>query len=207
MKKINIALIDSGTKLKCTENIKIEIINNKVEITPQEKVIHLHGDVLANIIDDSFVNIYDIQIFNENLTCSPQHIFEALKYLEKKDIDIISMSLGFTTNYKEIAESCNRLLKKGTFIVSSYPREGQKAVYPACYDGVIRVTADGRCIDDEIAVIDDNFYATNPHSDIEQIAGSSVSVAKFTKVFSKYLHEGLTKTEISKRIEDAYQPR
>ncbi|MFW2454315.1 hypothetical protein ACN4FY_12125, partial [Aliarcobacter butzleri] len=76
---------------------------------------------------------YDIQVFNENLSTTPQHIFGALNYLKDKNVDVISMSLGLKTNYKEIEELCREIIKKGVVIISSNPKSGQEFVYPASY--------------------------------------------------------------------------
>lgn len=202
MRKVNIALIDSGTTLKCKENITVCIQDGIVSIKPQESIDLLHGDTIAKIIDDEFVTIYDIQVFTKTLTTSPLQIYTALEYLLDKDIDIISMSLGLTTNYEEIEDICQKLLAKGVTIIASYPRSGETEVFPASYDGVLKVTADGKCEGYEISILDDNLFGANPHSNIKGLSGSSIAVAKFTKKYSSYLATQENKTQILQRIKN-----
>ena len=202
MKEINIALIDSGTSLDCIEKVSIFVENGKIEIKPQNDISLKHGDEIGKLIDTKYTKLYDIQVFQENLNTSPLHIYGALEYLLDKDIDVISMSLGFTTNYKEIQDICQRLLDKGVSIIASYPRSGGDKIYPASYEGVVRVTADGKCEELDISIIEDDLFGANPHSSIEGISGSSIAVGKFTKVYTKYLSKGYKKEQILKRLKD-----
>lgn len=205
-KEIYVALIDSGCSFETYEKIAIEIENNKIKIEKQKDINFEHGNVIGNIIKDENINIYDIQVFDKNLSTTPNHIFGALNYLKDKKVDVISMSLGLKTNYKEIEELINEFIKKGVVIVSSFPRRGKDLVYPASYSGVIKVTSEGMCKDDKVVVLDKEklFFGANPFSNVKNVAGSSVAVAKFTKEFCFYLKKGLKKEEIlekfSKRI-------
>ena len=71
---------------------------------------------------------------------------------------------------------------------------------------VIKVTSEGKCMDDKVVVLDKDklFFGANPFSTVKNVAGSSVAVAKFTKEFCYYIKKGFSKIEIieefSKRI-------
>ncbi|MDY3201386.1 MAG: S8/S53 family peptidase [Arcobacter sp.] len=205
-KEIYVALIDSGCSFETYEKIAIDVENNEIKIEKQKDINFEHGNVIGNIIRDKNINIYDIQVFDKNLSTTPNHIFGALNYLKDKKVDVISMSLGLKTNYKEIEELINEFIKKGVVIVSSFPRRGEDLVYPASYSGVIKVTSEGMCKDDKVVVLEKEklFFGANPFSSVKNVAGSSVAVAKFTKEFCFYLKKGLKKEEIleefSKRI-------
>ncbi|MFW2599853.1 S8 family serine peptidase [Aliarcobacter butzleri] len=205
-KEVFVALIDSGCNFETYEKIAIHIENNRIKIKNQNNINFEHGNVIGNIIKDENINIYDIQVFNENLSTTPHHIFGALNYLKDKKVDVISMSLGLKTNYKEIEELCHEFIKKGVVIISSYPKSGQEFVYPASYENVIKVTSEGKCMDDKVVVLDKEklFFGANPFSTVKNVAGSSVAVAKFTKEFCSYVKKGFSKIEIieefSKRI-------
>lgn len=207
-KEIFVALIDSGCSFETFEKISIEVENSEVKIKKQKNINFQHGEVIGNIIKDENINIYDIQVFNKNLSTTPNHIFGALNYLKNKKVDVISMSLGLTTNYEQIEDLCKFFIKKGVTIISSYPKLGQEFVYPASYENVIKVTSEGKCIDEKIVVLNREklLFGANPFSNVKNVAGSSVAVAKFTKEFCKYLKKGFTKEEIieefSKRILD-----
>lgn len=205
-KEIYVALIDSGCSFETYEKIAIEIENNKIKIKKQKDINFEHGNVIGNIIKDENINIYDIQVFDKNLSTTPNHIFGALNYLKDKKVDVISMSLGLKTNYKEIEELIHEFIKKGVVIVSSFPRRGENFVYPASYKGVIKVTSEGMCLDDKVVPLDKEklFFGANPFSSVKNVAGSSVAVAKFTKEFCNFLKKGFKKEKIleefSKRI-------
>jgi len=202
-KNINVAILDSGCSFETFEKFKITIDENQNPVfEKQDKLNFTHGDVIANIIKQEGVNIYDIQVFDEKLSTSPLHIFYALEYLLDKEIDVISMSLGLTSNYKEIQEVCEKLQKKGVTIVASYPRRSTTHTYPSSYDGVIKVTSEGMCEDDKVVSLDEKseYFGTNPFSSKKEVAGSSVSVAKFTAEYCQYLLQGYTKIEILKEF-------
>ena len=197
-KNVNVAILDSGCSFQTFEKLKISIDENQHPVfEKQDKLNFTHGDVIANIIKQEGVNIYDIQVFNEKLLTSPLHIYHALDFLLKKKIDVISMSLGLSSNYKEIKEICEKLINKGVTIVASYPRRSNTHTYPSSYDGVIKVTSEGMCEDEKVVSLDDNkeYFGANPFSSKKEVAGSSVSVAKFTSEYCEYLLKGFTKDQ------------
>ena len=59
------------------------------------------------------------------------------------------MSLGLTTNYKEIEDLCNEFISKGVTIVCSYPKKGNSFCISASYDGVVKVTSEWMCKDEK----------------------------------------------------------
>lgn len=206
-KDIFVALIDSGCTFKTHEKIAIKVENNKTFITKQNEIKYKHGDVIGKIISSNEnIKLYDIQVFDENLRTTPLHIVEALTYLLDKKVDVINMSLGLKTNYKEIGDLCKKLILNGVTIISSFPRSGADFVFPASYDEVISVTSDGKCEENQISYIDNSktLFGANPFSIVEGVAGSSVAVAKFTNIFCKYLQKGLTKKEILEELKKGY---
>ena len=208
------AILDSGCSFETYEKLSVQIDdNNDCRISEQKKINFNHGDVIANIIKAEKINIYDIQVFNENLTTTPLQVFHALKYLLDKKIDVINLSLGFTNNFIEIKELCEKLIKKGVTIIASYPRRSDTSIYPASYDGVIKVTSEFMAKDGKVVALEAEklFFGANPFSNKKEVAGSSVAVAKFTSEFCEYLKQGYTKEEIlndfSKRRVDETKSR
>lgn len=211
-KNINVAILDSGSSIESFEKIAIKIDKNqKATIEPQQELKFNHGEVINSIINDTDINIYDIQIFDNELRTTPLHIYYALEYLLDKKIDVINLSLGISQDYQEIKELCQKLLDNDTTIVSSYPRRSTVQVFPASYNGVIKVTSEGMCKDDKVVSLDKNqeYFGANPFSSIKEVAGSSVAVAKFTKEYCQYLKKGYTKKQIlqefsKRRVYEAY---
>jgi hypothetical protein len=198
-KNIFVALIDSGCTFITHKKVAIKVENNKIFTTTQNEIKYKHGDILGEIISSNEnIKIYDIQVFNENLRTTPLHIVGALTYLLDKRVDVINMSLGLKTNYKEIEELCKKLISKGVTIISSFPRSGTEFVFPASYDGVLKITSDGKCKEGRISCLDSkkSLFGANPFSKVVGVGGSSVSVAKFTKYFCEQLQKGLSKNEI-----------
>lgn len=197
-KEIFVAIIDSGCDFETYDKVAIKLQNDEIKISKQEKVSFEHGNVIGNIIKDENINIYDIQVFDENLTTTPNHILKALEYLRDKKLDVINMSLGLTTNYKEIEDLCNEFISKGVTIVCSYPKKGNSFVFPASYNGVIKVTSEWMCKDEKVVTLNKDIllFGANSFSNVKSVAGSSVAVAKFTKEFCSYLKKGLKKDEI-----------
>ena len=198
-KDIFVALIDSGCRFETFEKVAVNVKDNKTEIVNQSDVKYKHGDIIGKIItSNENIKLYDIQVFDKDLKTTPLHIIGALEYLKDKKVDVINMSLGLKTNYKEIEDLCNYFTSNGVTIISSFPRSGADFVFPASYDEVISVTSDGKCQENEISCIDNNklLFGANPFSGIEGVGGSSVAVAKFTKYFCEQLQKGYKKEEI-----------
>lgn len=207
-KEIFVALIDSGCTFETHEKIAIKVENNKILTTTQTEIRYKHGDVIGEIISSNEnIKLYDIQVFNENLRTTPSYIIGALTYLLNKKVDVINMSLGLKTNYKEIEDLCKKLSSNGVTIISSFPRSGADFVFPASYDEVISVTSDGKCRENEVSCIDKkkSLFGANPFSNVEGVGGSSVAVARFTKYFSECLEKGLTKEKILNQIKKGYK--
>lgn len=206
--EIFVALIDSGCTFETYEKLAIKVENNKIITTTQNEIKYKHGDVIGKIISSNEnIKIYDIQVFDENLRTTPSHIIGALSYLLDKKVDVLNMSLGLKTNYKEIEDLCKKLILKGTTIISSFPRSGADFVFPASYDEVISVTSDGKCQENEICCVDlrKNLFGANPFSNVEGVGGSSVAVARFTTYFCEQLQKGLKKEEILSEIKKGYK--
>lgn len=207
-KEIFVALIDSGCTFETHEKIAIKVENNKILTITQNEIKYKHGDVIGKIISSNEnIKLYDIQVFDENLRTTPLHIIGALTYLLDKKVDVINMSLGLKTNYKEIEDLCKKLSSNGVTIISSFPRSGADFVFPASYAEVISVTSDGKCRENEVSCVDikKSLFGANPFSNVEGVGGSSVAVARFTKYFSECLQKGLTKEKILNQIKKGYK--
>ncbi len=113
-KDIFVALIDSGCTFETYEKVSVNVKDGKAEIVNQGDVKYRHGDVIGEIIaSNENIKLYDIQVFDKDLKTTPLHIIGALEYLKDKKVDVINMSLGLKTNYKEIEDLCNYFTSKG----------------------------------------------------------------------------------------------
>ena len=196
-KEIYVALIDSGCTFDTHDKVSIQAFNGEYIIEEQKKVYFKHGDAIGKILmENKHVKLLDIQIFQKTLSATAHHILASLNYLLTKKVDVINMSLGLETNYQEIEELCKLHIKNGTTIISSFPRNGKTHVFPASYENVISVTSDGKCQKNQISLVKENLFGASPLSETKGVAGSSVSVARFTKKYCDYLIKGYKKEEI-----------
>lgn len=111
-------------------------------------------------------------------------VAEALDWLVGEGVGIVNMSLGLTADRPVLAEACARAVAGGVILVASVPAIGP-AVYPAAYPGVIRVTGDARCADDEIAWLGGSradfgacSWPAGCPEDAPSVAGASVAAAR-----------------------------
>ncbi|WP_345977853.1 hypothetical protein [Sulfurimonas sp. HSL3-7] len=197
-REVFVALIDSGCSFETYYKAAIEVEAKRPKVVEPKAVRFKHGDTVGAIITEAAnVALYDIQVFDERLATTPLHVLGALEYMMEKKVDLIHLSLGLKTNYREIESLCEALIEKGVAIVASFPRAGAEFVYPASYDGVISVTSDGMCAEGEVSLLNEKrlIFGANPLSNVEGVGGSSVAVAKFTRLFCRYLGEGYSRDE------------
>ena len=145
-----------------------------------------HGTVLAGIVARLApdVPLLSAQVFDDRAVASAAVVAEALDWLVDQGARLVNMSLGLTADRAVLAQACARAVAAGVVLVASVPALGPM-VWPAAYGGVVRVTGDARCRDDELAWLDDgrvHFGACpwpegRPGGD-PRVAGASVAAAR-----------------------------
>jgi hypothetical protein len=71
-------------------------------------------------------------------------ISSAIDWLAEHEVRLINLSLGMRQDRSLLREACAAALKRGVLLCASSPAQGE-AVFPASYPGVVRVTGDARC--------------------------------------------------------------
>ena len=141
-----------------------------------------HGSALAGIIlahapDAVLLNA---QVLGPRGTTSAAAVAAGLGWLVEEGADLITLSLGLRTDRAVLRDACAAAITKGGVLRGAAPARGAP-VYPAAYDGVIRVTGDARCAVAQIshlASAQADFGACVRADDgAAPIAGSSVAVA------------------------------
>ncbi len=157
-----------------------------------------HGNIIASLIQQTGLELYSAKVFHESLTTSPQQVANALDYLIRQNVALIHMSLGMRSDHLMIRERCRIFLDKGGIIVASTPTQAIGEVYPAAYDGVIRVCADGRCEGNQISLLDKSplRLGASPISTDPMVRGSSVAAARVSGVMSSSLVQGISSKEL-----------
>lgn len=161
-KNINIAVIDSGCDIE-HENLKDSIVgvrnftdeDNKNPNIVTDRVghgTHVTGIIASNGKNGIYgvapnCNIYVLKAINSSGTGKVSWVINAINYAIEKKVDIISMSLGMSTNSDKLQKAINNAIKNNILIVCAAGNEGDgnsesfEYSYPASYVEVISVGA------------------------------------------------------------------
>lgn len=150
MKKVKIAILDSGVKVEHPDfkNINIEgfsliIKNNKVERHNCFNDNIGHGTAIFYLIHKltTEVDIINIKIYNENDSLNQENFEKVLSYIcDNFRFDIINISMGIVNcnNTDKMQNICERLNKNGTIVISAFDNNGAIS-FPAALNNVIGV--------------------------------------------------------------------
>lgn len=197
---VKIAILDSGI------NEEKFIYKRYNTFTKNEKTEDKfnHGTKIFNIIHNiapknQNAMYYDIQVLNEKGLGTVGNICEGIEKAIEFDVDIITMSLGFNKNYKQLHSCVKKATNKNIIIVAaSGDTLSTDTDYPAQYKEVLSVAA----IDEN-----DNLFSFSSTGKIDFIAhgvniqtrdnenkkikesGSSIATANFVGILMSYFTE------------------
>lgn len=166
MKKVNIALVDSGIN----KNIK-GYRKNVTYISNEEWDTYGHGTACFNILKNSFINsnIDIIKILDSNGYTNIKVLYNALSDLVDSDIDIINLSISVidddTKYFSKVHNICNELFRKNKIIVCSLKNRETVFSIPAVFDCVLGVR--GGCFKNNA------IYWYNPNVSIQAVANAT----------------------------------
>ncbi|WP_195948289.1 S8 family serine peptidase [Paraclostridium bifermentans] len=223
--KVKVAIVDTGidkNNIYLKDNIiggvAFECKDNYIILSENYNDENGHGTSCASIIKKEYENveIFVVKVLDRFGNTNIQVLEESLKYLLKKDIQVISLSLSVVGS--EIAEDlykvCEELSKQGKIIVSSV-YNGSKSSYPAKFDNVIGVK--GFILEDENSiwynesydiqcVLDNNPYLCCDLNNRYRLFGRCNSQAaaklagKISKIISK--NQKISFKDLNKTLED-----
>lgn len=146
-KDVKIGLIDTGVAkfIDVVDGINVRDQNEDYSDT------HSHGTHIAGILkDDSFgivpnSELYVVKALDSKMNGDIKDITLGIKWLIKKEVDIILLPFGSTEHNKELEKVISDANEKGIFVISSVGNYGlQKEIdvlYPAKLKNVIGVGA------------------------------------------------------------------
>ena len=152
MKKISIAILDSGVKREheafinqTVSGFSLIIENGVVKEDSDFNDILGHGTAIYYLVNKeipkSFCSITNIKINTNNNSVDYDDFCLYLEYIENNySFDIINISMGITrigSTYR-MQRICSKLYKKGTLIVSAYDNNGAVS-FPAALKDVVGV--------------------------------------------------------------------
>lgn len=159
MKKIKIAIIDTGIDVYDSNLKKIFIYNNDFQIMDKKFISdiydsHGHGTLCAKTIIEICPNveIYPIKIFDKEGVTNSLNLVTALNNLINSDIDLINISASTLNSiYKEELEHiCDKLHKEGKIIICSHHKKAKGSEsYPTSLKSVIGVKGNSKICRDE----------------------------------------------------------
>lgn len=217
---VRIVIIDTGTKTdhKAFKGIPLNgfsIINSQIGNDINDTFGH--GTAIFNIIKSTmdFATITNIKLFNSAESIEESDLIFALEYIyENIECDLINLSLGLSicNEYKRLYEICQKLLERGTIIVSAFDNSDSIS-YPAAFDNVIGVTKGFSCTKiDEFEYVDDQIINICAKGSLQRLAwinpdfimldGNSFACAHVTCKAAKFMYEGAkSREEVLKRFE------
>lgn len=156
MKRIeyDVVIVDTGIYkdhpyLQSGEVYGISFMNGKIYDTFDDDIGH--GTAIYSIIKNhnKHCKIFNIKAFGKNNQCfiSEMELISVLNFIyERIKCKYINLSIGlcFVSQKKNLNAICQKLLSRGTIIVSAFDNSGCVS-YPACLESVIGVTSHPLC--------------------------------------------------------------
>lgn len=190
MKKVKVAIIDTGIDVYDSNLKKFFRYNNDFQIMNEKLTLnindsHGHGTLCAKTIIEICPNveIYPIKIFDEDGGTNSLNLVKALEKLINSEIDLINISASTLNSiYKEELEHiCDSLHKNGKVIICSHHNKAKEnESYPTYFKSVIGVKGNSRICRDE-----DYIYKKN--EDIQMYTNSKECFFEFN---NKVTHFG-----------------
>ncbi|MDH3593923.1 MAG: S8 family serine peptidase [Rhodospirillales bacterium] len=113
-----------------------------------------HGSTLAWIIAGAApeARLLDAQVFLASHATSPAVVAAGLDWLAGRGARIVNMSFGLRHDREVLRRACDSAREAGVILLASAPARGAM-VYPAGYQGVVKVSGDARCAPGEISTL------------------------------------------------------
>jgi len=105
-----------------------------------------HGSAVSRRIANFAPSVrwHVAQVLDASGRTSALQIAAALDWLAQQDVPLVCMSLGVRADRPSLARACADAVSRGMALCASVPAHGAP-VFPAAYEGMVRVTGDARC--------------------------------------------------------------
>lgn len=205
MRKIKIAIVDSGVRLNhpaLRGDSPYVVRKSGLE---EGKGRCGHGTAVYNIIRKTkkYADIINFQITDENEEIDDDALLECLRMIrDKYEFDVINLSLGLSlcNNIIQLRQICDELNSKGVVIVSAFDNLGSIS-YPAAFKNVIGVTSIESCRKvGDFVFFDDDVVNIGANGNLQRLAwdapdyivssGNSFACAHVTVQVASLMSEG-----------------
>ena len=218
MRKIRIAIVDSGVRLDHPAVQGHHPVVVRYSGLGEGEGDCGHGTAVYNIVKktESFADIVNFQITNKDGEICEEILLSCLDTIkEEYDADIINLSLGLSLcdDLTQLRQTCDELSEKGVVIISAFDNMGAIS-FPAAFSNVIGVTSVDLCrkVDDFI-VFSDDVINIGANGNLQRLAwdapdyiffhGNSFACAHVTVQAARFMSEGAaTFSEIMSRFRE-----
>ncbi|MCW5698659.1 MAG: S8 family serine peptidase [Rhodospirillales bacterium] len=196
---VRIGLLDSGVESDLSGAIEAELgfrqnAEGSVSDCPACEDRLGHGTEIARIVlaRAPTVRLLNAQVFTTSLTTSAAVVAAGLEWLTRQHARLANMSFGMKEDRAVLRDACMKARAAGTILLAASPARGGE-VFPASYEGVIRVCGDARCRPGEISALHTaqaDFGASPRDADIggraPKLGGASFAAAHACGIIARY---------------------
>ena len=150
-----VGLVDSGVAADLQARIAAESAfvlgrGDAVEqrTATEDAIGHGSSIVRTILVAAPAARIVNAQVFHDSITAPPAVIAAALGWVVEQGARVVNLSFGLRQDREVLREACEAARAAGAILLAASPARGP-SVFPASYPGVVRVSGDARCNDDE----------------------------------------------------------
>lgn len=148
--ELRIGIVDSGHSLAQRTQVvagrRFYLLDEELAEEPLRDDPLGHGSAVIDAISRRApsARFCVAQVFDQRGVTSALQIATSIDWLVEQNVRLINLSLGLRQDRSLLREACAVALERGVLLCASSPAQGA-AVFPASYPGVLRVTGDARC--------------------------------------------------------------
>lgn len=156
---VRVGLLDSGVGADVARHVAasrafVADSHGGVVCRPAEDDRLGHGSELARIVLAAAPKacLVSAQVFVASYASTTAAVAAGLDWLVAQGVDLVNLSFGLRHDREVLRRACGAAVEAGVLLIAAAPARGP-AVYPAAYDGVVRVSGDARCALGEISAL------------------------------------------------------